>query len=98
MQLYLASILSAAALLVGVLAQTDWKPYSSEGNRSASFPDDAHSATVLTETDPGLLFSNLTRHISEDSQAPEKILNRTREILKHEVKTIESAVAIAAAE
>ncbi|HKP35961.1 MAG TPA: hypothetical protein VJT71_03815 [Pyrinomonadaceae bacterium] len=97
MKLVLASILSAAALLVGVLAQTDWKPYSSAGNLSASFPDDAPAATILTETDTGLLFSNLTRKIGEDSQAPEKILNRTREILKQDIKTTESPVTIAAA-
>jgi len=60
MQLILASILSGAALLVGVFAQTDWKPYSSpEGHFMVSLPDDPRTSTIVTETDAGPLFTHI---------------------------------------
>jgi hypothetical protein len=60
MQLFLASILSGAALLIGVFGQTDWKPYSSsEGQFAVSLPDDPRTNTVVTITEAGPLFTHI---------------------------------------
>lgn len=60
MQLFLASILSGAALLIGVFGQTDWKPYSSsEGQFVVSLPDEPHTNTVVTVTNTGPLFTHI---------------------------------------
>jgi hypothetical protein len=60
MQLFLASILSGAALLIGVFGQTDWKSYSSsEGQFVVSLPDDPRTNTVVTETEAGPLFTHI---------------------------------------
>jgi hypothetical protein len=60
MQLFLASILSGAALLVGVFAQPDWKPYSSsEGQFVVSLPDEPRTSTIVTATGAGPLFTHI---------------------------------------
>src|ERR1044072_600534 len=60
MQLFLASILSGAALLIGIFGQTDWKPYSSsDGQFVVSLPDDPRTNTIVTETDSGPLFTHI---------------------------------------
>lgn len=60
MQLILASILSSAALLITVFAQTDWKPYSSsEGQFVVSLPDEPHTNTLVTVTSTGPLFTHI---------------------------------------
>lgn len=60
MQLFLASILSGAALLIGVFGQADWKPYSSsEGQFVVSLPDEPRTNTVVTVTNAGPLFTHI---------------------------------------
>jgi hypothetical protein len=58
MQLFLASILSGTALLVGFLAQTDWKPYSSPERCVVALMDDFRSDMVLADIGPGRQFTH----------------------------------------
>ena len=97
MQLFLALILSGTALIVGLCAQSDWKSYSSPERAAVSFPDDTHSATILTETDTGRLFANLARQTVAEFKAAEKPFDRIATMRHTEGKMAESAGAVAAA-
>jgi RNA-binding protein YhbY len=67
MQVILASILSCAALLVGVLATPDWKPYTSpEGGFSVSLPDDAQTNMIVTELGSERLFTHIVSANDQD--------------------------------
>jgi len=59
MQLFLASILSCAALLAGILAQTDWKPYSSTEGTSVAMPDDSRNGTILADSGHSRQFNDI---------------------------------------
>lgn len=80
MQLFLASILSCAALLVGVLAQTDWKPYSSPEGAVASLADESSLFTgISSDGNPSESLARWTDYQRDAGErATEKTLDRTR--------------------
>jgi hypothetical protein len=77
MQLFLASILSCAAVLVGVLAQTDWKPYSSPEGGLASLSDESRLFTGIASAFDGNPNESLARWTDYQADAHEKATEKT---------------------
>ena len=88
MQLFLASLLSCAALLIGVLAQTDWKPYSTLEGGIASLSDESRLFSGASPFDAN---ESLARWINYRREAPdkatEKIVDRKRDVTIHPKET-----------
>ena len=102
MQLFLASILSCAAVLVGVLAQTDWKPYSLPEAGVASLSNEALLFTGIDYAFDGNPNESLARLTDYDRGAEnaftEKIINRTRDasIRRRETKLMTESAGLLA--
>lgn len=94
MQLFLASILACAALLAGILAQTDWKPYSTTEDNSVAMPDDSRTGIILADSGRSRQFNDIAfvsdnypsefqiDHRDGGSRAP-RTLERTSNVAMH---------------
>ena len=86
MRLFLAAILSCAALFVGVLAQADWKAYYPGDATAVAMPDDSRSDTLLADMGPGREFIDLA---SERNGYPAELTTSSRDGQSRATRTLE---------